>query len=304
MSGLETVTVVVINYKTLELTRKAIESLFEHLPEVQVLVIDNGSADASTRYLRGLVAQRPILRVIFNRENRHHGPALDQALRAARTRYALTLDSDCEVLSGDFLPAMLERFRDPLLYAVGERDEVNGFGYPAGRWRSAERKTEVFDFLLAASDLVRVLLAGTERNGPVSLPEPWEEMAGEIGRWLSRPTELVARLGERIAYVHPATMLIDRGKYLELPPFDLHGAPCLTNFTAAAAAGWKLGKVKLAGKVLHRHRGTWSRHGLALGGRTAGRHLLQTASALGEDLLRVRGSFVESFLEDAGFRPR
>ena len=41
-------------------------------------------------------------------------------------------------------------------------------------------------------------------------------------------------------YIHPHSLLLKRKLYLELPPFEKHGAPCLKNMIAAADAGYGL----------------------------------------------------------------
>ncbi len=47
--------------------------------------------------------------LILNESNRHHGPAMDQALRSVETPFVLFIDSDCEVLQGGFVEAMIAR---------------------------------------------------------------------------------------------------------------------------------------------------------------------------------------------------
>ena len=84
-NGLDDITVVVINYRTLDLTERCITSLRLYYPQVQLLVSDNGSADESTEYLRGLGKADPFARVILHKRNLHHGPALHHAVQAAGT---------------------------------------------------------------------------------------------------------------------------------------------------------------------------------------------------------------------------
>ena len=128
-NGLDDITVVVINYRTLDLTERCITSLRLHYPQVQLLVSDNGSADESTEYLRGLGKADPYARVILHKRNLHHGPALHHAVQVAGTTLVFSLDSDCQVLQAGFLERMRCAFEDPAVYAVGRLAIMNRFGY-------------------------------------------------------------------------------------------------------------------------------------------------------------------------------
>lgn len=129
LSGLDDVTAVVVNYRTLELTRRCVESFRERYPGVALLLIDNGSGDESTDYVRAAGQELRNVTVQLNDHNLYHGPALDQGIRLANTDYAFTLDSDCEVRVGGFLEQMQQRFDDARVYAVGELRYKNRFGF-------------------------------------------------------------------------------------------------------------------------------------------------------------------------------
>jgi glycosyltransferase involved in cell wall biosynthesis len=133
------VTAVVVNYRTLELTRRSVETLRAHCPSLPLIVIDNGSGDASTAYVRDLASHDCNIRVQLNKRNLYHGPALDQALRLAPTQFVFTLDSDCQVVRSGFLEAMLAHFDDPQVYAVGELRYKNRFGYTYAYWDAEPR---------------------------------------------------------------------------------------------------------------------------------------------------------------------
>ena len=123
------ITVIVVNYKTQDLTHRCVESFLNHYPDITLLLIDNGSQDNSTAYIKRVSQQSPNVRCILNRENRYHGPAMDQGIRSSATPYVFTLDSDCEVLKGGFLEKMLDRFEDPELYAIGQLMYVDRYGF-------------------------------------------------------------------------------------------------------------------------------------------------------------------------------
>jgi glycosyltransferase involved in cell wall biosynthesis len=122
-------TVLIVNFRTLQHTRTCIETLRAFYPRVQLLVIDNGSADASTEYLGQLAGQDEATTLVVNHENRYHGPALHQGMLKAATSHVFLLDSDCEILRGGFLEPLLARFAaDPLLYSIGKRGWTNRYG--------------------------------------------------------------------------------------------------------------------------------------------------------------------------------
>lgn len=129
------VTAVIINYQTPDLTRQTVELLRKFYPKLLLLLIDNGSKDESVHVLRECQQQSPSLtQFICNSENLYHGPAMHQALQHCSTEYVLFLDSDCEVIAGDFIEGMLgSAERDERCYAVGKQVYMNkrGFDVPA-----------------------------------------------------------------------------------------------------------------------------------------------------------------------------
>jgi glycosyltransferase involved in cell wall biosynthesis len=77
-----------------------------------------------------------------------------------------------------------------------------------------------------------------------------------------------------VPYIRPVCMLIDRAKYLTLPPFERHGAPCLRNMTEAGRRGYRMADVPIEEYVDHQGRGTAGRFGYDLGWRGRVNHLL------------------------------
>ena len=127
--SLEDVTTLIVNYKTLRLTRICVESFLDFYPSAKMLLIDNGSFDASTVYIEHMASRYENVNQILYQKNIYHGPALDQGIRAAQTGYVFTLDSDCEVVRGGFLEEMLHQFENPLLYATGNLTYKNRHGF-------------------------------------------------------------------------------------------------------------------------------------------------------------------------------
>jgi hypothetical protein len=121
------VTAVIVNFNTHDMTRRAALSLRSQYPALPLLVIDNGSDNGDAEALRLL---EPEATLVFNGRNLHHGPAMDQALRRLDSPYALLLDSDCEVIEGGFIEAMAELLeRRVENYAAGHRIYMNRRGF-------------------------------------------------------------------------------------------------------------------------------------------------------------------------------
>ena len=124
------VTAILVNFRTEPFTRKSVESFRTAYPSTPMILIDNGSADASTELIRELAQRDSAIRSMLLPMNIFHGPAMDVGIRQAKTRFVFLLDSDTEVKRGGFLESMLDCFaEDPSVYAVGKRGWTNRFGY-------------------------------------------------------------------------------------------------------------------------------------------------------------------------------
>lgn len=194
------VTFLLVNWKTPDLMRQAIESMRNFYFYVPWLIVDNGGCEESREYLEAL-ERNPLFEVIYNDENRNHGPAMDQGMQNAGTRYVFTLDSDTVTRRRGFLEDMLA-IATRGYYAVGNVYRINEFG---GRG------------------------------------------AGE----------------KLVNYVAPCAALWDRGVYLNLKPFEHHGAPCLANLWAAQRRGYPVYDYPVDHYVEHLKQGTRGQHGSA-----------------------------------------
>lgn len=115
------VTAIFVNCCTLNCTRNLVEGLRREYPTLKFAIVDNGSYDESTEYIRQLGNQEGF-KAILNEVNRGHGLGMDQAIRASNTRLCFVLDSDVIVLKGGFLEPMIRSFdEDPKLYAIGTK---------------------------------------------------------------------------------------------------------------------------------------------------------------------------------------
>lgn len=116
------VSILLVNYKTLELTTACLNLIRKNLDlsKYEVWVVDNGSADESVEYLRSLNWIHLIERVPDPSENGFtaHGRALDLALDAISTDYAFLFHTDTLIYDAEILEMMLAKC-DPNSGVVG-----------------------------------------------------------------------------------------------------------------------------------------------------------------------------------------
>jgi GT2 family glycosyltransferase/glycosyltransferase involved in cell wall biosynthesis len=109
--------VVIPNWNGRDLLEKYIPSVIDALasnPSNEILVVDNGSTDGSAEFLR---ERFPQVNVLALPENLGFGGGSNAGFRAAKNDIVVLLNSDMRV-APDFLPPLLEGFRDPDVFAV------------------------------------------------------------------------------------------------------------------------------------------------------------------------------------------
>lgn len=134
---------VLVNYKTPDITRMCLELLREHVQaqRIPVWVVDNDSADASLDYLRSLDWINLIERPSPGKEAGHiaHGKALDLALEKVETDYLFLLHTDTFVYDKEVFAMMIrECVRSPDMAAVGCVEQLNR-GLLRDTWRLTSR---------------------------------------------------------------------------------------------------------------------------------------------------------------------
>ena len=135
--------IVLVNYKTLDLTSICLELLYAHAQKagIPVWVVDNGSADPSVEYLRSLDWINLIEREPPSLEPGHiaHGTALDMALEKVDTDYLFLMHTDTFVFDAHVFTMMMEHCRqDQKVVAVGCTEQLNR-GVPRTLWRFTSR---------------------------------------------------------------------------------------------------------------------------------------------------------------------
>lgn len=88
-------TIVIPNYNGIEYIEQCLESIYAGtLPDVEVIVVDNASADGSAEIVE---RKFPQARLIKNSENKGFSAAVNQGIKESRTPYVILLNNDTRV---------------------------------------------------------------------------------------------------------------------------------------------------------------------------------------------------------------
>lgn len=115
------VSVIVVTYNNLPLTRACLDSLERHTcyGNYEVVVVDNASADGTPEFLQTWSRGGARRRIILNDDNRGFAAANNQGLAVAQGDYLVLLNNDTEVTSG-WLRTLMNHLRlDSTLGLVG-----------------------------------------------------------------------------------------------------------------------------------------------------------------------------------------
>lgn len=96
------VSVIVVTYNNLELTKACLASLDEHTnhQNLEIIVVDNASADGSPAFLSEWVAKGPDRKLILNDDNRGFAAGNNQGLAIADGDFLVLLNNDTYVTPG------------------------------------------------------------------------------------------------------------------------------------------------------------------------------------------------------------
>ena len=109
MSADKLLTVAVPCYNSEGYMRGCIDSLLIGGEEIEIIIIDAGSTDATGEIADAYAAEHPETVKVIHQENGGHGEGINQGVRHARGRYFKVVDSD-DALSED-LPALLDALK-------------------------------------------------------------------------------------------------------------------------------------------------------------------------------------------------
>lgn len=115
------VSVVVVTYNNLDLTRVCLDSLdrYSDYPNLELIVVDNASADDTPGYLRAWAQAGGDRHVILNPDNRGFAAANNQGLATATGDYLVMLNNDTHVTPGWVATLVGHLRRTPSLGMLG-----------------------------------------------------------------------------------------------------------------------------------------------------------------------------------------
>lgn len=128
------VSVIVVTYNNLALTRACLKSLEEHsdYPKIEIIVVDNNSQDESQIYLSEWVKQKSSHKLILNNDNKGFAAANNQGLKVAEGEYLVLLNNDTYVTPG-WVRTMIGHFKrdasiglmGPVTNNIGNEAKIN-----------------------------------------------------------------------------------------------------------------------------------------------------------------------------------
>jgi len=153
-------------YNVAEYLPRCVEALFaQTLPPDEILVIDDGSRDASAE----IVAKYPAVTLIQHGTNKGLAAARNTAMRAARNELVASLDADC-IADPEWLAQLADAMQDPSIAGVGGKLTEGVQKNTADCWRAVHMPQHWGDaairnprFLFGCNNLFRksaVLAAG------------------------------------------------------------------------------------------------------------------------------------------------
>lgn len=115
------VSIIVVSYNNLELTRACLASLDQHsqYPRMEVIVVDNASSDGTPQFLAAWAAESTDRKLILNHENLGFAAANNQGLEAADGDYLALLNNDTCVTPGWIRTLVHHLKRDPTIGLIG-----------------------------------------------------------------------------------------------------------------------------------------------------------------------------------------
>ena len=115
------VSILIVTYNNWDLNHQCLDSVLSNTdyPRIEVIVVDNGSTDATPELLRSMAANEPRLKVILNQFNKGFAEANNQALAIAAGDFLCLLNNDT-VVAGPWLSTLVRHLElDPKIGLIG-----------------------------------------------------------------------------------------------------------------------------------------------------------------------------------------
>jgi len=137
------VTILIPNLNGMPYLESAIESCLSQTYACKILIVDNGSSDASLEYLRGIEKMHPNVRLICE-EKRGISSALNFGLLQIDTKYVARLDADDEMVKDRILRQVAYLEENPTCLVVGSQlTFINEEGIETGQSSYPESKADL-----------------------------------------------------------------------------------------------------------------------------------------------------------------
>lgn len=124
------VSIVIVNYNTVDCTKKLIDSILEIYNDITIHIIEGSDKpnriDEQNKFYKNLPKNIIIHRIPYNI---HHGPGIDFGIKKATTPYVLVLDSDTYFIKPGIIELMLNPIDNKPVYGSGFVCTVNRDGY-------------------------------------------------------------------------------------------------------------------------------------------------------------------------------
>jgi O-antigen biosynthesis protein len=119
--SLPKISVVVLAYNNLALTKACIHSLLEYsnYPNLEIIVVDNASSDDTPAYLLTLAADHQNIKLVLNTDNRGFAAGNNQGLKIATGDYLVILNNDTKVTPGWALTMLRHLLLDRTIGIIG-----------------------------------------------------------------------------------------------------------------------------------------------------------------------------------------
>lgn len=134
------VSVVIAAYNEEKVIGKTVQALLESdYPDLEILVVDDGSRDGTSDVVREMFAGEPRVR-LFRKENGGKASALNRGILAANGEIVISLDADT-LFAPETVSRLVRHFADPTVGAVSGNVRVGNAHSLLTRWQAIEYTT-------------------------------------------------------------------------------------------------------------------------------------------------------------------